>query len=212
MTNENKECGEKELWGDVVNWEGLYQVSSLGRVKRVERVISCEYGKTLYKRTHREKILRQTQDTGGYLCIKLSAKIIGRKCVTRLVHRLVAEAFITNPKNKAQVNHVDGSKTNNCVDNLEWCTPSENQIHSYKLGRGVSRGESHGKNKHREVDVIAVYREAKRGYCTQLEIAKRYGMSAPNVSAILNKISWRHVTDYIDDKDSMFGLKSAEID
>ncbi len=121
----------EEIWKDVVGYEGLYQVSNLGRVKSLNHVRkngkSGEY-------MQRGKILQNLTSCCKYYQVGLSKN--GRvKLLT--VHRLVAEAFIHNPDNKPQVNHIDGNKLNNCIDNLEWCTRSENQLRAWKNGLQV---------------------------------------------------------------------------
>ena len=118
-----------EIWKDVVGYEGLYQVSNLGRVKSLER---------LDKNNHpvKEKILKQACDGvgKGYLYVNLGRMGRGK------IHRLVAEAFIPNPYNKPEVNHIDGNTKNNRVDNLEWVTHQENCIHyTYKLGQHIGQ-------------------------------------------------------------------------
>lgn len=110
-----------EIWRDIPNYEGHYQVSNLGRVKAL-----------FYKNKHgiipnREKFLKP-QNVRGYLRVALSENGIKNQYS---VHRLVAEVFIPNNDNKTCVNHKDGNKANNCVDNLEWCTYSENEKHSH---------------------------------------------------------------------------------
>lgn len=108
----------KEIWKPVKGWEGRYEVSNLGRVKSAQ-------GK------NKGKILSQNSQQ-GYMQVFLSQKGIGRN---HLVHRLVAEAFIPNPLNLPQVNHKDETRSNNKVDNLEWCT----QIYNVNYGTRLRR-------------------------------------------------------------------------
>lgn len=131
----------KEVWKDVKGYEGLYQVSSLGRVKSVRRYEYTRwYGGEL-------KSIRQ----GRYLRTSLCKN---GKLKTHNIHRLVAEAFIPNPKNKPEVNHIDGNKENNNVNNLEWVTRKENAIHAYNMGllpkipARNQKGKNNGNYKH----------------------------------------------------------------
>ncbi len=119
---------KEEIWKDIPEYNGCYQVSNLGRIKNVERTYTFynQLVKMKTKRFVKEHIYNQYITKGGYV------KVIIRK-KNLLVHRLVAQAFIPNPNNLPQVNHKDGNKQNNCVDNLEWCTASENQKHSYNV-------------------------------------------------------------------------------
>lgn len=110
-----------EQWLDVAGYEGFYQVSNLGRVKTVQRY------EPKRKRIIQEKI-RTLVAVHGYLYCELWKE---GKHKRYAVHRLVATAFIPNPKGKAQVNHIDGDKSNNAVTNLEWCTASENEQHAF---------------------------------------------------------------------------------
>lgn len=110
-----------EIWKDIAGDEGLYQVSNMGRVKSLQST----------KMHDRVKILSPVCADGRYLRVSLYKD---KKSKYFQVHRLVASAFLENPKDKTQVNHINGDKTNNCVDNLEWCTPSENNQHAYKIG------------------------------------------------------------------------------
>ena len=111
----------KEEWKDVENYEGIYQVSNLGRVK------SLKYDK--------EKILSQYESKSGYLYVGLCKD---NKMKNFRVHRLVANAFIPNPNNYQCVNHKDENKTNNCVDNLEWCDAKYNINYGTCINRRVA--------------------------------------------------------------------------
>lgn len=109
-----------EIWKSVKGFEGLYEVSNFGEVKSLPR------NGTILK----PRLLIGFIDSGGYQQVLLSSKRVHKK-----IHRLVAEAFIPNPDNKPCVNHIDRIKTNNHIDNLEWCTYKENTIHSFNTGR-----------------------------------------------------------------------------
>lgn len=106
---------QNEIWKDVIGFEGLYQISSLGNVKSLQKNI----------------ILKPALTKKKYYVVKLCFKNNSKSIV---VHRLVASAFITNPFNKPSVNHINGIKIDNVVENLEWCTNKENTIHAYKIG------------------------------------------------------------------------------
>src|SRR5699024_3977580 len=100
----------KEIWKDIEGYEGIYQVSNLGRVKRVTT----------------GRILKSGKNRGGYLYINLCKQgVVSNK----IIHRLVEQAFIPNPENKSDINHIDEDKTNNTVTNLEWTTRKENLNH-----------------------------------------------------------------------------------
>ena len=124
---------KKEVFRDVLGYEGLYQVSNYGRVKSLERknIFYCGLRKKHLERPTKEKILNYNKSNRGYLQVCLTKD---GKSKTYTVHRLVAKAFLPNLKNKKQVNHIDGNKENNNIDNLEWVTSSENNKHAFITG------------------------------------------------------------------------------
>lgn len=107
----------EEEWRPVKGYEGLYEVSNMGRVKSLH--------------TSQGRILKQYTKDNEYMKVNLSKD---GTCNTKRVHRLVATAFIQNPNNYEVINHKDGNKKNNTVDNLEWCTRSYNTKHAYRNG------------------------------------------------------------------------------
>ena len=120
---------ETEIWKDVSGYEGRYIVSTLGHIKNVKR----------------NKLLKPTIDSKGYSNVKLYMNNIQSK--THKVHRLVASAFLSNPDNKPQINHKDENRTNNRVDNLEWCTNKYNcnyGNHSKHLSKPILQFDKNG--------------------------------------------------------------------
>ena len=112
----------EEIWKDIEGYEGLYKVSNLGR-------IYSSYGQN--KETCKLPILRGSISSHGYRIVGLTKN---KHVKSFFIHRLVAKAFIPNPENKPDINHIDGNKENNNINNLEWCTKSENTKHAHVTG------------------------------------------------------------------------------
>lgn len=121
----------EEIWKDVPGYEGRYQVSNLGNVKSLRKIVLRSDGKPY---THKECIMKHHINHWGYHIVPLSISDGANKQRRYMVHRLVAMAFVPNTNNYPQINHIDGNKDNNVPSNLEWCTNSMNQIHAWKHG------------------------------------------------------------------------------
>ena len=167
----------EEIWKDIPGYEGLYQASSLGRIRSLDHVVEYvkhyDYGDVVAKHFFPGKILSQNK-TSGYLGCIFS---INGKIEYPLVHRLVASAFIPNPDNKPEVDHVDGDTTNNCVENLRWVTSRENAANS------MSRGEHTCQNPYkrkaiRDVDTGEIFE-------SMLDAEKRYNIPRGRVSGAI---------------------------
>lgn len=151
---------KNEIWKDVVCYEGYYQVSNQGRVKRMPRYITSKNGVT---RFWKGKILKQTLNPDGYpMCI------LSKNGKSNLygVHRLVAKSFIPNPEQLPVVNHKDEDKTNNNVENLEWCTVAYNNIYGKRIN-DVKESEGF-KTRHRK------HRKPVEKYTIDGEFIKRF--------------------------------------
>lgn len=168
-----------ENWIDVKGYEGIYQVSDKGRIKRLVGF-----------RCKEERVLKLGKNKGGYHIVFLSKN---NKRKHYLVHRLVAMSFIENPENKPQVNHIDGCKTNNCLSNLEWNTSSENMQHSYDTGLQASlKGSNNGNSKLTEKDIPEIFKLREEGL-SQRKIAANFGVVPALICKILKRETWYHV-------------------
>lgn len=117
----------KEIWKDIKGYEGFYKISNLGNVKSLKRYVKNKNGKRIVE----EKILTNYINNSGYYAVNLR-----KECAIDIkrIHKLVAEAFIPNPNNLPQINHIDGNKLNNNIKNLEWCDCSYNVKEAFRLG------------------------------------------------------------------------------
>ena len=184
----------KEIWRDVIGYEGLYKVSNLGNVLSIPR-----------KGTHsnKEYLLKQSLTKKGYLYVILSKKC---KSFDTGVHRLVAQAFIPNLENKSQVNHKNGIKTDNRVENLEWVTNEENMRHSWEIGlRNKEKSYKYGKDNVLSVKVNQYSLDGifiKTWFCIK-DVERQLKFDNRNICACCRHkrntaygYIWRYIDDY----------------
>lgn len=171
-----------EIWRDIKNVDGFYQVSNLGRIKTLDCFIVEKNGKIKRKG---QKILKQSFTSTGYLMVNLRGKYFK-------VHRLVALAFLPNPENKPQINHIDGNPLNNRLENLEWATPKENIEHAINTGLIIRP-----KDLLNESDVVSAY--------TKKETVSSLAMKFQTTKAVIRGILKRNNIK-IHTKPSLFGI------
>ena len=180
MDTQDNNNTENEVWKDIPGYEGDYQVSNQGRVKSFKR-----YGGEI------ERILRPLDRGHGYLHVNLHCNK-KRKGVT--IHSLVMLAFTGERPDGMDINHIDGVKTNNHLDNLEYCTRAENTQHAFDTGLQVSlSGEENGYSKLTRKQVLEIRARYKAGGISQEKIGQEYGVSHPTISNIVNRKAWKHI-------------------
>ena len=156
-----------EIWRPIEGYE-FYEVSNLGRVRRLESFVNCKNG---VKQKFPGKILKPRVNNCGYLMVRLCKNGI---CRSYYLHRLVCQAFLPNPDNKPQVNHLSEEKTNNSVENLEWCTAKENANYGTRTKR-VSEKLS------KPVRCV----ELDRIFNSISDAARHFNIAQPNISNVL---------------------------
>ncbi|MGH1111214.1 NUMOD4 motif-containing HNH endonuclease [Bacillus paranthracis] len=172
------------IWKSVVGYEGLYEVSNFGDVKVLDREVR---GKLDSIRKVKGRMLKKHNDTSGYPTVTLTGEDGKRKTIA--VHRLVASTFLESIEGKQVVNHKDGNKTNNHVENLEWVTHSENTLHAIENGlKEVSDGENSPRAKftQEEIDWIRENYIPRHKEFGQRALARRFGVVQGTIHKIIN--------------------------
>lgn len=172
-----------EIWKTIEGFEN-YEISSLGRLKGLE--ITTKFGCSF--KTYPERICKSWKDKKGYEYFTFK---INGKNRHKLIHRLVATAFIPNSNNKPQVNHIDGNKSNNNIENLEWCTPKENLKHARDTGLNNIEGLNHYRCKLTKNNIIEI-RENKENL-TQKKLGEKYNLNQTSISDIINFKTYKNV-------------------
>jgi hypothetical protein len=181
----------EERWKDIIGYEGMYQVSDHGRIKTLPRKVKSAISSSGY-RTLTEKIHIPCDNGNGYKYVTI--RIDGGKNKHVYIHRAVAEAFLCNCFDLPEVNHIDGVKSNNHVDNLEWCTRSDNVGHAHKTGLNYSlKGESNPQSKLTEEKVRFIRESISSGEKTNKELSEMFGISNGYISNLVARKKWKHV-------------------
>ena len=171
---------QTEIWKDAVGYEGLYQVSNMGRVKSMAR-LSIQ-GHQIY-----ERILKPGKVKHGYPKYGLCK---GGKVYYKNLHRLIAEAFIPNPTNLPCINHIDNNPGNNTIENLEWCTFSHNTRHAYKSQRLVKVGELNSMAKLTADQALYIFKSNE----PKIALERMFNISRQTINDIKAGRRWCQVT------------------
>lgn len=175
-----------EIWKDIKGYEGIYQVSNLGRVCSLDRYVNSKYGS---KRFVSGGMLKLQSDKYGYNVVCLSKGKRNKRKLCK-VHRLVAKAFIPNPNKKTEVNHMNGVRDDNRVENLEWVTSSENMVHSFRVLKrkfiSPQKGRF-GKDNKTSKTVIQIDGESVIAiFCGTKEAERKTGINRTSISMVCN--------------------------
>lgn len=175
-----------EIYKDIAGYEGYYQVSNFGNVKSLDRTLKNKWGNYI----RRGKVMAANK-ANRYLTVNLFINWKFKHCK---IHRLVAAAFIPNPDNKPEVNHVNGDRYDNRIENLEWVTTSENEFHAYKIGiKKPLVGEKNPAAILTNDKVLEIKRRYASENTSMRKLAKEYGVCASTISGIVNNKFWNHI-------------------
>jgi hypothetical protein len=173
-----------EIWLPIKDYEGFYEVSNLGRVRSVSRIVKHSRGGG--------KIvlgdIKSTSSTRGHLRVHLYKHGVTKSF---FVHRLVAIAFIPNHENKPSINHINCVRGDNRVENLEWCTSQENENHKKSLGR-QAKGTKIGLSKLNDDAVRYIRKNYIKGKNTR-ELAEKFGVAVTQIKCVARRLTWKHI-------------------
>lgn len=175
---ENK---EEEIWKDIPEYEGIYMISNKGRVKSLHTRI-CDINKV--------GVILTPVKRGGYDRVSLQKK---GAIKWKSIHRLIMIAFVPNPNNFPIINHINGIRNDNSLDNLEWCTQSRNVSHAFEIGLKIAaKGTRHGRCKLSENNVLEIRRLIVEGKNNK-EIGNKFNVSKTHIGYIKSGKLWSHL-------------------
>lgn len=180
MSNDTTSSSNPQIWKDIPGYEGYYKISSDGLVKRIKP-----------SNRNRGGILTATFDSKRYLQIKLT---VNGNSKTFKVHKLVMIAFAGDRPAGFQINHKNGIKTDNRIENLEYVSPRQNMYHSYGvLSRQAVIGEASVNAKLTDENVRDIRRAFADGGITYTQLARLYNVSRYTISSVIKRLAWKHV-------------------
>lgn len=176
----------KEIWKPIKDYEDFYEVSNFGRIKALSKTVN----KGKCHRSWKEHYLKYGLDNSGYYRTNLSKDGTNK---TIKVHRIVAQTFIDNPENKPTVNHINGIKTDNRVENLEWCTQNENMQHACdnKLKRNNGEHNTQHKLTYDDICYIRSVYKARDPKYGAIPLSRKFGVHRKTISRITLLQYWK---------------------
>jgi len=176
-----------EIWKQIAKFDNNYEISNTGKIKSVDATIIRSNGVPYFRKGKELKYSSINGYSRGAVCVN-------KKMISYKIHRLVAEAFIENPLNKSEVNHIDGNKLNNNVSNLEWCTRKENIQHCIDNNLQTAfKGEEVGTSILKEFQVLEIRNKFIPRVYTRSKLAIEYNVSEATIKDILYKRTWKHL-------------------
>ena len=183
-----------EIWKPITGFEGLYEVSSQGRVKSIKRRVKRKDNRTV---TFGGLFLNAHPDHYGYRRVTLRRDGESHQ---QKVHRLVADAFLDAPAGRVGtetgcfcINHKNGNKLDNALENLEWVQVAENYAHAIKTGLLCNKGSKNGQSKLTETDAVKIRHDYDSGAQRHIDLANAYGVSRTAISNVISRRTFAHV-------------------
>lgn len=170
---------KEEIWKKIPEFS-LYEASSEGRIKTFN-----------WKGSGREAIMKPAKDGSGYLRTMLK----GENGIIRTikVHRIIAKTFLLNPDELSEVNHINGIRDDNRLENLEWVSHSQNLKHSFAMGLSSNVGAKNPFSKLTEIEVLEIRAKFKKRVYTREMLAKEFNVAAGTIKGVILRKSWNHV-------------------
>jgi DNA-binding XRE family transcriptional regulator len=176
-----------EIWKQVPEYPD-YEASSLGNIRSLDKIVP-KWNAPFYRK-RKGKILKKSIGTNGYYYISMYKD---KKQKSFKVARVIAQTFLNNPRNLPEVNHINSNRTDDRVQNLEWCNRSQNMKHAFDKGFACQKGEKNGYSKLSKKEVIEIKRLHSIGDYKQKELAKIFNISKTTIHNVIKGKTWSHL-------------------